>query len=138
MVHTRRSQIVVQLISPPRVAGDDTTRTIVPLTVGTGGDGSAYDTFAYDNAVFDYLSGQPLSAGANRYQGLYRPAGDLSLLNGLRITAGRRQWFLRIVENRNTDNQFGQHRAERTLGYLRGWSRHASSRARSPRWPTRR
>ena len=112
LVQTRRSQLVVQLISP--------TGAVIPLTLGTGGDGAAYDQFAYENTAFDQLAARPLSAGANRYQGLFRPAGDLSLLNGLTVTPGS-IWYLRVVENQNTDNQFGQ-TGPNPLGYLRSWS----------------
>ncbi len=112
LVQTRRSQVVVQLISP--------TGVVVPLTLYTGGNGAAYDQFAYENTAFDQLAARPLSAGGDRYQGLFRPAGDLSLLNGLTVTPGS-VWYLRVVEDRNTDNQFGQ-TGPNPLGYLRSWS----------------
>ena len=112
LVQTRRSQIVTQLVSPSGV--------VIPLTTGTGGDGAAYDTFAYESTVFDQYAAQPLAAGSNRYRGIFRPAGDLSQYVGMAITPGS-VWYLRVVENQNTDNQFGQ-TGPNPLGYLRSWS----------------
>ena len=142
LVHTRRGPntspfdgLIVQLISP--------SGKVIPLTVQDGGNGAAYDQFAFENTVFDSQAALGLEAGGNRYRGSYRPVGRFPTLStgvnfptlvDLNGDSPTGTWTLRIIDNFNGDNQYGEAipasagppptpgYAGNPLGYLRSWS----------------